>query len=56
MKKLRIAFTTIVLAFGCFLLSPAVQADDGHGIVGLWRVTYYLPGNVELFTLRSMAQ
>jgi hypothetical protein len=55
MKKLGIAFTTILMALGCFLLSPPVQAqgivpaDDGHSIVGLWKVTYYLPGNVELF-------
>src|SRR5436309_419015 len=38
MKKLSITFTTILLALGCFALSPAVKADPP--IVGLWDVTY----------------
>jgi hypothetical protein len=54
MKKRNIAFTTILLALGCFLLSPGVQAagvapaDDGHGIVGLWNVHYFI-GTTEIF-------
>jgi len=40
MKKLNITFATILLALGCLALSPAVQAGDGHGIVGLWDVHY----------------
>jgi hypothetical protein len=40
MKKLNITFTTILLVLGCFALSPAMQAGDGHGIVGLWHLHY----------------
>ena len=54
MKNLSITFGTILLALGCFLLLPAVQAagvapaDDGHGIVGLWNVHYFI-GTTEIF-------
>jgi hypothetical protein len=41
MKKLSITFATILLALGCFWLSPAVKAEeDAPPIVGLWRVDY----------------
>ena len=54
MKKLNITFTTILLALGCFALSPAVQADprptpmpraDGPPIVGLWHVVFFADPN-----------
>src|SRR5712691_883460 len=38
----------IALVLGCFLPSPAVQADDSQTIVGLWNV-HYFHGTVELF-------
>jgi hypothetical protein len=38
MKKTNITFTTILLALGCFALSPAAKADEP--IVGLWDVHY----------------
>jgi hypothetical protein len=44
MKKRNITFTTILLVLGCFSLSPAVKAADGHGIVGLWDVHYFRGG------------
>jgi hypothetical protein len=37
-----------VFATGLNAPSPAVQADDGRSIVGLWRV-HYFHGTVELF-------
>jgi len=40
MKKLNITFATILVVLGCFSLSPAVKAEDGPPIVGLWDVTY----------------
>src|SRR5436309_16114288 len=49
MKRLNITFGTILLALGCFALSPAVKADPrptphprafGPPIVGLWQVEY----------------
>ena len=54
MKRLHITFGTILLVLGCFAFSPAVQAagvvpaDDGHGIVGLWNVHYFV-GTTEIF-------
>ena len=38
MKRLNITFTTILLALGCFALSPAAKADQA--IVGLWLEHY----------------
>ena len=41
MKNLSITFGTILLALGCFWLSPAVKAVEGTaGIVGLWLEHY----------------
>ena len=41
MKKLNIRFGAILLALGCFWLSPAVKAVEGAPpIVGLWQVDY----------------
>jgi hypothetical protein len=40
MKKLSITFATILLVLGCFSLSPAMKAEDGPPIVGLWDVHY----------------
>jgi hypothetical protein len=46
MKRLNIRFGTILLALGCFVLSPAVKAFDGRPfergprMVGLWQVDY----------------
>jgi len=54
MKKLIHTFGATLLTIGCFLLSPPVQAaglvpaDDGHGIVGLWKVHYFV-GTTEIF-------
>jgi hypothetical protein len=42
MRKLNITFTTILLALGCFALSPAAKADQP--IVGLWHV--YFTNNI----------
>ena len=53
MKKLSITFGTILLALGCFVLSPTVQADPlprptppprayGPPIVGLWDVQLFI--------------
>jgi hypothetical protein len=44
MRKLNITFGTILLALGCFALSPAAKADAP--IVGLWHnhfVSDYIP-------------
>jgi hypothetical protein len=60
MKKLSITFGAILLALGCFALSPAVKADPrptppprpfpGPSIVGLWHVSLYLdPDHTQLF-------
>ena len=38
MKKLSITFGTILLALGCFALSPVAKADQP--VVGLWQVEY----------------
>ena len=48
MTKLNITFGTILLVLGCLALSPAAKADDGHGIVGLWDVHYFV-GMTEVF-------
>jgi len=58
MKRLRITFTTILLALGCFALSQAAKAQpappappphDGHGIVGTWHVRIFFdPGHTQL--------
>jgi hypothetical protein len=41
MKKLTMTFGTILLALGCFWLSPAAKAVEGApGIVGLWLEHY----------------
>ena len=40
MKKTKIALTTILLVFGCFWLSPAIQAGDTSPIAGFWHVHY----------------
>jgi hypothetical protein len=48
MKRLSITFGAILLVFGCLALSPAAKADDGHGIVGLWNVHYFV-GMTEVF-------
>ena len=42
MRNLKTTFTTILLALGCFWLSPAVKAD-GPPIVGLWQVYFTSP-------------
>ena len=38
MKTLNVTFTTILMALGCFALSPAAKADQA--IVGLWLEHY----------------
>jgi hypothetical protein len=39
MKRLSVAFGTILLVLGCFAFSPTVKADPP--IVGLWEVHYF---------------
>ena len=40
MKTLTITFGTILLVFGCFTLSPTMQAAGHRSIVGIWSVHY----------------
>src|SRR5229473_5835902 len=46
--KRAIPTLVIALVLGCFLPSPAAQADASQTIVGLWRV-HYFSGTVEIF-------
>jgi hypothetical protein len=57
MKNQNIRYTMIIqalllmTALACFSLSPTARAEDedeGHSIVGLWRV-HYFSGGVEVF-------